>query len=88
MQLHRPQRTCLGCGARDDQNVLLRIVALGNGELQLDRQGKGRGGYLHKAEGCWQAFLRKRSLHRAFRLEIGRESREKLILTLRDRHWE
>ncbi|MFQ5903191.1 MAG: YlxR family protein [Candidatus Binatia bacterium] len=83
-----PQRTCLGCGARDDQKVLLRLVVQGNGELQLDRLGKGRGGYLHRAEGCWKSFLRKRSLYRTFHLEIGREARERLILTLRDRHWE
>lgn len=67
--------------------MLLRLVAQGNGELQVDRQGKGRGGYLHKGEGCWEAFLRRKSLYRAFHLEIGREAREKLILTLHDRHW-
>ncbi len=68
--------------------MLLRLVVRGDAELQLDRLGKGRGGYLHKAEGCWEAFLRKKSLYRAFHLEIKREAREKLILALRDRNWE
>ncbi|MEK6600913.1 MAG: YlxR family protein [Candidatus Binatota bacterium] len=85
---YRPQRTCLGCGARDDQRALLRLVVQGNGELKVDRLEKGRGGYLHKTQECWSAFLRKKNLYRAFRLEVGRELREKLILTLRDRHWE
>lgn len=63
--------------------MLLRLVAQSEGELKLDRLGKGRGGYLHKAEACWKAFLRKKSLYRAFHVEIGREVREKLIVNLR-----
>ncbi|TAK10115.1 YlxR family protein [bacterium] len=85
---HRLQRTCLGCGARDNQETLLRLVVRDDGELQLDRLGKGRGGYLHKARECWNSFLKKKSLYRAFRLEVGREAREKLILILRDQRWE
>lgn len=84
---HRPQRTCLGCGARDDQDAFLRLVARGNGELLLDRLGKGRGGYLHKTEKCWETFLRKKSLYRALHMEIGREAREKLIHALRNPDW-
>lgn len=81
---HRPERTCIGCGARDDKRGMLRLTASANGELQLDRTGRRRGGYLHKREVCWEAFLRKKRLYRAFRLEIGREAREKLIQELRD----
>ncbi|TMA05051.1 MAG: YlxR family protein [Deltaproteobacteria bacterium] len=80
---HRPQRTCLGCGTRDDQGKLLRFVLRADGELRLDRLGEGRGGYLHKTEECWQSFLRKKSLYRSLRSEIGREARERLVLTLR-----
>ncbi|MFQ5682597.1 MAG: YlxR family protein [Candidatus Binatia bacterium] len=85
---HPPERTCLGCGVRDDQNLLFRFVARENGELQLDKRGKGRGGYLHKEERCWETFLRKKSLYRALRVEFGREAREKLILGLRHRYRE
>lgn len=80
-----PRRTCLGCGARDEQRILLRIVQR-DGELRVDRLAKGRGGYLHKAEECWSSFLRKKSTHRALRVEVGREAREKLIRTLRDQN--
>ncbi|MBI2358476.1 MAG: YlxR family protein [Deltaproteobacteria bacterium] len=76
---HRAQRTCLGCGARDDQEAMLRLVIRGEGELRIERHGQGRGGYLHKKEGCWEAFVRRKSLSRAFRSEVGRGAREKLV---------
>lgn len=82
---HRPRRTCLGCGARDDQGVLLRLVLQGSGSLRVDRKGEGRGGYLHKQEKCWEGFLRRKSLSRAFRAEIGRAVRERLVLALREK---
>lgn len=63
--------------------MLLRIVHR-DGELRVDRLATGRGGYLHKAEQCWSAFLRKKSTHRALRVEVGRDVKEKLIRTLRD----
>ena len=83
-----PERTCLGCGAIDDKRGLLRFVTSADGELHLVREGRGRGGYLHKEEACWAAFSRRKKLYRTFRLEIGREAREKLIQELRDRRWE
>ncbi|TMB64204.1 MAG: DUF448 domain-containing protein, partial [Deltaproteobacteria bacterium] len=54
---HRPQRTCLGCGARDDQKKLIRLVATDQAGLQVEKQGRRRGGYLHHDQECWQAFL-------------------------------
>ncbi|NIO10518.1 MAG: DUF448 domain-containing protein [Deltaproteobacteria bacterium] len=82
---HRPQRTCLGCGGRDDKKNLLRLVVTGSGELAVERVGKGRGGYLHRKDTCWEAFLGKKKLYRAFHQEIGREAKGKLILGLRRR---
>lgn len=85
---HRPERTCLGCGEKDFKDGLIRMVALPEGELGLDGRAPGRGGYLHKSEKCWEAFVRRKSLYRAFRREIGREAREKLVRALRDRYRE
>ena len=82
---HRPGRTCLGCGVRDNKEDLLRLVVTATGELRIDQLGTGRGGYLHEKESCWEAFLGKKKLYRAFHLEIGREARVKLIQGLRDR---
>lgn len=81
---HRPQRTCLGCGEKDEQQSLLRLV-VGGGELKIERRAQGRGGYLHWKERCWGAFLRRKNLYRTFRVEVSRQAREKLISTLRER---
>lgn len=78
-----PQRTCLGCNAADGQSALLRIVIEDSGELKVDRLGTGRGGYLHQMESCWESFLRRKSLYRAFRQEVTRPVKEKLVLALR-----
>ncbi|MGH7827340.1 MAG: YlxR family protein [Candidatus Binatia bacterium] len=84
---HRPQRTCLGCGRSDDQGKLVRVVMKSDGELEIDRLD-GRGGYLHAARDCWQAFLKRRSHYRAFRAEIAKDAKEKLVNELSERHWE
>ena len=63
--------------------MLLRIVIQGSGELKVDRMGIGRGGYLHQAESCWESFLRRKSLYRAFHQEVTRPAKEKLVLALR-----
>ena len=79
---HRPQRTCLGCDDKDDQKNLLRIIIGADGELIIDPRGYGRGGYLHQRHDCWQAFLRRKSTHRAFRVNISKEAKQKLIQAL------
>jgi predicted RNA-binding protein YlxR (DUF448 family) len=79
---HRPQRTCLGCAAREDQQDLIRIIVGSNGELITDTRGFGRGGYLHQRHDCWQAFLRRKNTHRAFRVNVSKEAKQKLIQVL------
>jgi predicted RNA-binding protein YlxR (DUF448 family) len=78
----------LGCGAREEQNKLIRLVVGEGRELKLDRWANARGGYLHPARRCWQAFLRRKSLHRAFHVEIGKDAKEKLIRELTERYRE
>ena len=85
---HRPQRTCLGCGLREEQNKLIRLKAGEQGELKIEGLTNGRSGYLHLAPSCWQGFLRKKSLHRAFHVEVGRDMREKLVRELKERYGE
>jgi uncharacterized protein len=81
---HRPQRTCLGCAVRDDQKNLIRLIIGTDGELVNDPKGCGRGGYLHHRRDCWQAFLRRKNTHRAFRMNIGKEAKQKLIQVLNE----
>lgn len=77
------RRTCLGCNAVDRQEALLRIAIQEGGELKVDRLGTGRGGYLHPAASCWESFLRRKSLYRAFHREVTRPAKEKLVQALR-----
>ena len=80
-----PLRTCLGCGRIDDQSALLRIAIREDGELEINRFGKGRGGYIHAAETCWDLFIRKKGVYRAFHKEVDHAARERLVLALRER---
>ena len=84
MAEHRPQRTCLGCGVRDDQKSLIRIIIDADGELITDSRGYGRGGYLHHRNDCWQAFLQRKTPQRAFRVDISKDAKQKLIQVLNE----
>ena len=86
--LTRPRRTCLGCGAREDKNQLIRMRAGAQGELIVDNSGAARGGYLHAARECWEKFTRRKSVYRAFHVEIGKSVKEKLVEALKERHGE
>jgi predicted RNA-binding protein YlxR (DUF448 family) len=76
-----PVRTCLGCGKRDEKSVLFRVAVTEEG-LQPEEYS-GRGGYLHNSEDCWRAFLKRKSLYRAFRRDLPRKDREELLGKLR-----
>lgn len=80
-----PLRTCLGCGRADDQSAMMRIVIKEDGELEINRLAKGRGGYLHSAEICWNQLLQKKSVYRAFHKEVDRAARARLVSRLRER---
>ncbi|HRA03752.1 MAG TPA: YlxR family protein [Arachnia sp.] len=60
-----PQRTCIGCRRRDDQDQLMRLVRVG--QLIVDGSRPrlaGRGAYLHPA--CLDLAVQRRALRRAF----------------------
>lgn len=82
----RPRRTCLGCGARDDQKQLIRLRVDARGELVADACGIGRGGYLHRAPDCWEKFAGRKSVYRAFHVEIGKTVKQNLVAALKERY--
>jgi predicted RNA-binding protein YlxR (DUF448 family) len=84
----RPRRTCLGCGVQDDKNQLIRLRAGDQGELIVDDSGAGRGGYLHRVRECWEKFVRRKSVYRAFHMEIGKSVKAKLVEALKERYGE
>lgn len=84
---HHPQRTCLGCGARDDRANLIRLAVTAPDQLAIEPQ-KGRGGYLHRNPNCQQAFISRKGQYRAFHVEVNRTAKAKLVETLANREWE
>ncbi|MFQ5987273.1 MAG: RNase P modulator RnpM [Dehalococcoidia bacterium] len=77
---HIPQRTCIGCRQTRPKRELVRIVRNTTGAVEVDPTGKksGRGAYLCKAKGCWEAALKKERLDRALRIKIAQENRREL----------
>jgi len=65
-----PQRMCLGCGARRDKVLLVRLVAEG-GRVIVDRNFRrpGRGAYVCPEAACLERFLKSKEdrLKRIFR---------------------
>ena len=62
---------CIGCRARDEKAVLLRVVAHdASVEIDIHHVMPGRGAYLHPRPGCLEQALKRRSLGRALRSEI------------------
>lgn len=75
---HAGLRTCVGCRARDERSVLLRVVALvGNDVAQRevavllpDAKGRlpGRGAWLHPRMDCLELAVQRRTFSRALRV--------------------
>jgi len=76
-----PQRSCVGCRQVRDKRQLIRLVRLGNGEVEVDVASKkpGRGAYLCPRFSCWQEGLKKDRLERALHTSITREKRQRLL---------
>jgi len=70
---------------RDLQDTLIRVALADQNRLILDAN-RGRGGYLHRNENCWRAFLARKSHYRAFHGEVSRAAKEQLILELQCRN--
>ena len=77
-------RSCVGCGMRDPQPVLVRMTWR-DGALRRDvaRSAPGRGAYLHREARCWDAFVARRGSVRSLRASVPRAAREALVAELR-----
>lgn len=78
-----PIRSCVGCGARDAQGALLRVV-FAAGTLAADprRRAAGRGAYLHRRPACADAFVARRGAVRSLRATPPRPERERFVAAL------
>jgi predicted RNA-binding protein YlxR (DUF448 family) len=64
---------------------MLRFAVGPSGMLTVCQNGVGRGGYVHERKECFDAFVKRKSVYRAFRAEISKSARESLISDLRPR---
>lgn len=62
-------RTCVGCRTRAPRSDLLRVVVR-DSQLVLDERAvlPGRGAWVHPADACVSAALRRRAFVRALRV--------------------
>ena len=77
---HVPQRTCAGCRSHDAKATMLRVVRTSDGGVEVDPTGRarGRGAYVHRAEACVDAALRRGGLARALRARVGDDAAGRL----------
>ena len=76
-----PQRTCIACRATTDKRELVRVVRAPAGLVEVDLTGKkaGRGAYLCRRSGCWEAAFKKDRLGVALRTKLTAEDRQGLM---------
>jgi uncharacterized protein len=79
-QSHRPERTCMGCMARDSKAAMERIAAIrGALSLDIERRLPGRGGYLHRRPECLERFVRSKVKEfRSLRRPVAIDERRKI----------
>jgi uncharacterized protein len=75
-----PVRTCVGCGRRDTQRALTRLVARDAGlDVDCARARTGRGAWVHARRGCLDTFARRGGFVRSLRCVIAKPERERVI---------
>ena len=78
---HEPQRTCVACRRVRPKRELVRLVRGDDGSIESDAAGTkaGRGAYLCRAPGCWEAALDDNRLGHALRATLSSKNREQLV---------
>lgn len=82
---HVAVRSCVGCGGRDDQSHMVRLVRAVGGRLEVDftRTRPGRGAYLHRVEACLASFAKRRGMVRSLRAPVDMPTRRSIVEELR-----
>ena len=79
-----PMRQCVGCGEMKEKKSLIRIIRTPEGRIILDRTGRanGRGAYICDDPACLAAARKKKSLNRAFKMQVSEEIWEELTRSI------
>jgi len=83
---HAPERTCVGCGKKQQKSLLHRLVLNEQHQPVLDRpQGApGRGAYLC-GPGCLAAAVKRKAFQRAFKTHVALDGVNDLEAALQTR---
>lgn len=75
--MSNPERTCIGCRAKDSPENLVRLVCTHHeGEstpivvFDVERKLPGRGAWIHHDSACLEYAHRKGAFNRAFRTRV------------------
>jgi uncharacterized protein len=69
--LAKPQRTCIGCRRKDDQNSFLRVSRESGGRVVVcENGGVGRSAYICRELACIETGLVKERLARALKTTV------------------
>ena len=82
---HIAVRSCVGCGERDSQALMVRLARGASGILRIDvkRSMPGRGAYLHRADPCLSRFAKRRGVIRSLRVAVDAPVRAGIVAELR-----
>ncbi len=79
-----PVRMCVGCGGRARQAELLRLAVTDDNTLTVaTRQHRGRSGYLHRQQECWNRFAARKGLVRSLGRHLGTTARALFVQQLK-----
>lgn len=75
----KKERRCIVCRKPQQQNEMLRIAKI-NKDFIIDDKNKlgGRGAYICKNKECINTAIKKRTLNRAFKMQVDSSIYEKL----------
>lgn len=73
----KPQRTCVACRCKRDQDTFLRLAREPSGEVHV-WTGTGRSAYVCRSADCVAAAFQKGRLERALRARLTEERRNGL----------
>ena len=80
MDKKQPTRQCIGCSAKKEKKMLLRIIRSPEGEIRIDASGRasGRGAYLCNDVSCLEKAIKRHALSRSLKTDIPPQILEKL----------